>query len=103
MRVGVDIGGTLTDAVHVDGVGPATVAKARTTPGEIARGLLDALRVLGGDRAGTERIALVTTEGFREQTNLAFAARGRDGAGPGALGAIRRLGAGGGGFGARET
>ncbi len=102
MRVGVDIGGTLTDAVHVDGVGPATVAKARTTPGEIARGLLDALRVLG-DRAGTERIVLVTTEGFRGQTNPALAARGRDGAGPGALGAIRLLGAGGGGFGARET
>jgi N-methylhydantoinase A len=93
LRVGVDIGGTFTDAVHVDGVGRATVAKTRTTPDAIARGFLDALQVLG-ERAGTDpaaiaylahgttiatnaivqgrtaRIALVTTEGFRDTLEI---------------------------------
>ena len=93
VRVGVDIGGTFTDAVHVDGAGRATVAKTRTTPGEIARGFLDALQVLG-ERAGTDpaaiaylahgttiatnaivqartaRVALVTTEGFRDTLEI---------------------------------
>ena len=93
MRVGVDIGGTFTDAVVVDGAGTATVAKTRTTPDAIATGFLDALAALA-ERGGTEpgaiaylahgttiatnaivqgrtaRIALVTTAGFRDTLEI---------------------------------
>ena len=43
-RIGVDIGGTFTDVALVDDVsGAIGVAKALTTPGDFARGVLDAL------------------------------------------------------------
>jgi N-methylhydantoinase A len=91
--VGVDIGGTFTDAVVLDGDGRVTVAKTRTTPEAIASGFLDALAVLA-ERAGTRpeavaylahgttiatnaivqartaRVALVTTAGFRDTLEI---------------------------------
>jgi N-methylhydantoinase A/oxoprolinase/acetone carboxylase beta subunit len=42
-RIGVDIGGTFTDCVVVDAAGRRTIAKSRTTPGELELGVLDAL------------------------------------------------------------
>ena len=55
MLLGVDVGGTFTDAVLVDG-GRLVTAKAPTTPDDQSRGVLDAvaaaLRAAGDRRAG---------------------------------------------------
>ncbi len=93
MRVGVDIGGTFTDAVGVASDGRAFVAKTRSTPGDIDRGFVDAMAALG-ERSGlpadqvaylahgttvatnaivegrTARVALVTTAGFRDTVEI---------------------------------
>src|ERR1700674_2004565 len=46
--VGVDIGGTFTDCVVVDADGRITTAKAPSTPGNFAEGMLEALRGAAG-------------------------------------------------------
>jgi N-methylhydantoinase A len=86
VKAATDIGGTFTDLVAVDGeTGAITVAKASTTPDQLARGVLDAIQASGVRLAGlselvhgttvvinalTERsgarIAVVTTAGFRD-------------------------------------
>jgi N-methylhydantoinase A len=47
LYVGVDIGGTFTDLVVMDGDGSVATAKAPTTPGELEQGVIDALTVYG--------------------------------------------------------
>lgn len=42
---GIDVGGTFTDCVVVDSEGAVTVAKSSSTPGDFARGMLDAMAV----------------------------------------------------------
>ena len=86
MRVGVDIGGTFTDVVVFDEAnGSVTLAKALSTPTELARGVLDALHKSGVPLRDTDslihgstvvinaviersgaRTALLTTLGFRD-------------------------------------
>src|SRR3954466_7740089 len=56
MLLGVDVGGTFTDAVLVDG-GRLVTAKAPTTPEDQSRGVLDAVRAAlraAGDRDAAE-------------------------------------------------
>src|SRR6266852_6159038 len=86
MRIGVDIGGTFTDVVVFDETqGTLTLAKALSTPRELARGVRDALlrsaaplertdSLIHGstvvvnavvERTGA-RTALLTTRGFRD-------------------------------------
>ena len=86
MRVGVDIGGTFTDVVVFDDSrGAVTLAKALSTPAELARGVQDALSKSGVsldqatslihgstivinaiiERSGA-KTALLTTKGFRD-------------------------------------
>jgi N-methylhydantoinase A len=88
-RVGVDIGGTFTDAVMLDGDARLVVAKVRTTPDELSHGFLDGLDALGKGGASiapeigylvhgttvatnalvqkrTARVGLITTAGFRD-------------------------------------
>jgi N-methylhydantoinase A len=86
LRVAVDIGGTFTDAVVFDeGKGSLVLAKALSTPAELARGVLDGLTkasvrfsevssLIHGstvvinaiiERQGA-KTALVTTKGFRD-------------------------------------
>jgi N-methylhydantoinase A len=86
MRVAVDIGGTFTDVVVFDeATGSLSLAKALSTPTELARGVLDGLHkarvpladvstLIHGstvvvnaiiERQGA-RTALVTTKGFRD-------------------------------------
>jgi len=84
-RVGVDVGGTFTDAVSVDAAGQITVAKTLTTPDDLSQGTLAALGELAGDlgeldavvhgttlvtnaliERNTPPIGLITTEGFRD-------------------------------------
>ncbi len=45
---GIDIGGTFTDCVIVDGEGAVTTAKSPSTPHDFARGVQDALKAAGG-------------------------------------------------------
>ena len=86
MRIGVDIGGTFTDVVVFDEEsGEVTLAKALTTPSELARGVQEGLARTGAplgeasllihgstvvvnaiiERKGA-KTALVTTRGFRD-------------------------------------
>jgi len=68
-RIGIDVGGTFTDLVAVDGAGRVTFAKAPSTPRDPSLGVLDGLerlaRALGLDRRAllerTERIVHGTT------------------------------------------
>lgn len=92
--VGVDIGGTFTDAVAVGGDGLLRTAKALTTPGVLAEGVLSAVDGLDidlsdvdsfvhGTTAGLNaflerrgaRVALLTTAGFRDVYEIGRANR----------------------------
>lgn len=94
MRVGVDIGGTFTDAVAIDDDGNIRTAKALTTPGRLHDGVLVALEQVGvdwetletlthGTTAGLNaflerrgaKVALLTTKGFRDVYELGRANR----------------------------
>jgi N-methylhydantoinase A len=93
-RVGVDIGGTFTDAVAVGDDGRERATKVPSTPGHLARGVLDAVARLGidagdldgfvhGTTAGLNalverrgaRVALITTAGFRDVYEIGRANR----------------------------
>src|SRR5947209_13773988 len=93
MLLGVDVGGTFTDAVIVSGDGAVHTAKVPTTPGEQERGVLAAVQLVL-ERAGargeqvtrfahgmtvatnallegkTARTALIATEGFTDLIEL---------------------------------
>ena len=94
VRVGVDIGGTFTDAVAIDADGEIRSAKALTTPGKLHEGVMEAIDQLDIDWSGLEaithgttaglnaflerrgaRTALVTTKGFRDVYELGRANR----------------------------
>ncbi len=64
MRLGIDTGGTYTDAVVVDTEGPRVLAKAKslTTKGDLSRGVMAAIDKLPPETLkGVEHVALSTT------------------------------------------
>ena len=97
MRIGVDIGGTFTDLVAVEGAGMLYTAKTPSTPSDPSQAVLDGLALLADhigqplavllaqttvfihgttvatnlllERKGA-RLAMVTTEGFRDILEL---------------------------------
>src|SRR4051812_26333931 len=94
VRVGVDIGGTFTDAVAVDAEGRARSAKALSTPHNLSAGVVQAGSGLDVEPASVEsfvhgttaglnaflerrgaRVALLTTAGFRDVYELGRANR----------------------------
>ena len=98
--VGVDVGGTFTDAVLVGADGRLTIAKVATRPSDIASGLVDALRTVlarasvapgavsylaHGTTTATNaivqrrfaRTALITNEGFRDVLEIGTQMRPR--------------------------
>jgi N-methylhydantoinase A/oxoprolinase/acetone carboxylase beta subunit len=48
MYLGIDIGGTFTDLVLMDDDGNISTSKAPTTPGELEKGVFDAVAVVAG-------------------------------------------------------
>ena len=85
MRIAVDIGGTFTDLVAVDGERQVYRSKSLTTPDDLSRAIQDCLSIAGLDVAGAEffvhgstvtinavlerkgaRTGLITTKGFRD-------------------------------------
>jgi N-methylhydantoinase A len=101
--VGVDIGGTFTDCVVIDESGTVTTAKAPSTPGDFAAGMIDAIAAaaakLGlaparlyeqvallshGTTVGTNavvqkrgaRIGLITTKGHNDVIHIMRGSRG---------------------------
>jgi N-methylhydantoinase A len=97
-RVGVDIGGTFTDAVLIDDRGRVHIAKARTTPGDPAAGFIDSLDRLEGAGAPNDirylahgttiatnaivqcrlaSVALVTNAGFADMLEIGTQQRKR--------------------------
>ena len=104
-HIGVDIGGTFTDAVAIDEGGKLYRAKAQTTPADYTAGILAALdglaaevgapleELLGSTRLfvnGTTivtnavaelaglRVGVITTRGFRDTLRIARSARTND-------------------------
>ncbi len=98
MLLGVDVGGTFTDAVLVGEDSAVHTAKVPTTPGEQARGVLEAVQLVlerAGAQAGdvhrfahgmtvttnallegqTARTALIATDGFTDVIELGRQAR----------------------------
>ena len=103
---GLDIGGTFTDCVLIDEKGELTIAKAPSTPGNFAKGviaaieraaakvdlelpqLLDAIRVLAhGTTVGTNaiiqrrgaKVGLITTKGHNDIIHIMRGSRGLQG------------------------
>jgi N-methylhydantoinase A len=78
--VGVDIGGTFTDCVVVDGDGRVTTAKAPSTPGNFAEGMIEALRAAAGQLGMTLgdlcRSTAVLSHGTTVGTNALVQKRG---------------------------
>ena len=103
IQIGVDVGGTFTDAVAVTSAGEVVMAKASSTPGDPGRGIMESLRLLAATaglllpellgrtsdikhgstiatnavltRSGA-RVGLITTKGF-EDTAFIMRAIGR--------------------------
>lgn len=62
--VGVDIGGTFTDCVIIDESGTVTTAKAPSTPGNFAQGMIDAIG------SAAEKLGLTAGELYEQVTLL---------------------------------
>jgi N-methylhydantoinase A len=100
VRAGVDVGGTFTDGVLLDGDYRLHIAKVATTPGDLTAGFLEALEDLGrqagvspgeigylvhGSTVATNalvqrkiaRVGLVTTAGFRDLLEIGTQQRSR--------------------------
>jgi N-methylhydantoinase A len=69
--VGIDIGGTGTDCVVVDGAGEVTLGKAFSTPPDFSTGILNALEVAARELGVTRAQLLAGTTLFLHSTTVA--------------------------------
>jgi N-methylhydantoinase A len=47
-RIGIDVGGTFTDLVAIDGAGQTTIAKSPSTPADQSIGVVEGFEALAG-------------------------------------------------------
>ena len=59
--MGIDIGGTFTDTVVVDDQGQLRTYKTESTPGDLATGVMEGLRLAAEDLGLTPRQVLLNT------------------------------------------
>lgn len=71
LYVGIDTGGTFTDAVVMDQLGNVQTAKAPTTPGELEKGVFGALELIAAERGESVDGVLAQTESFGYGTTQA--------------------------------
>lgn len=71
LYVGLDVGGTFTDLVVMDGDGRSWSAKAPTTPGQLEQGVLEALGSFARDRGTSLEDVLVRVASFGHGTTQA--------------------------------
>src|SRR5574341_1011062 len=69
-RVAIDVGGTHTDAVAVNGLGELLIAKAETTPEDLTRGVLASCSKLAAHAGKTLQEFLAETELFLHGTTV---------------------------------
>ena len=78
--IGIDIGGTFTDAVAADGRGTLTGTKTPSTPPDFAQGIFDVLNELAASLGLTrEELLRQTTYISRDDRSTQCAAYGRRG------------------------
>lgn len=68
--IGVDIGGTCTDCIVVDGSGGAVFDKTFSTPPDFSRGIIDGIALLAARMGLTERDLLADTGLFLHSTTV---------------------------------
>lgn len=69
--IGVDVGGTFTDAVAVDEAGNVTLAKSISTPSDIGEGVLNSVELVAEQLGMDLRSFLVNTRLFLHSTTVA--------------------------------
>ena len=69
--IGVDVGGTFTDVVGIDGDGRTRLAKAASTPADQSEGVLDGIAALAGRLGLTAAALLATTDRIVHGTTVA--------------------------------
>src|SRR5512138_536420 len=70
-RIGIDVGGTFTDLVAVDGRGALTIAKCASTPPDPSEGLITGLGLLAAELGTSLRDLLAHTETIVHGTTVA--------------------------------
>jgi N-methylhydantoinase A len=70
-RIGIDVGGTFTDLVAVDGRGRTTIAKSPTTPADPSIGVLEGLEALAAALGTTRARLLARTRRIVHGTTVA--------------------------------
>jgi N-methylhydantoinase A len=70
-RIGIDVGGTFTDLVAVDGTGGVTIAKSSSTPGDQSVGVMDGLEQLAASLGLSRAVMLERTERIVHGTTVA--------------------------------
>ena len=69
--IGIDIGGTFTDTVVVDDQGQLRIYKTESTPGNLAAGVLEGVRLASEDLGLSPRELLSATSYFSHGTTVA--------------------------------
>ncbi|HEV2056543.1 MAG TPA: hydantoinase/oxoprolinase family protein [Methylomirabilota bacterium] len=70
-RIGVDVGGTFTDLVAVDGEGRVVIAKSASTPEDPSIGVMDGLGLLAAELGADVRSLLAATDLIVHGTTVA--------------------------------
>lgn len=76
MRIGIDVGGTFTDLIGIDGDGNVTVRKTHTTPADPSEGVVTGIGKLLAAAGATARDAELVVHGTTIGTNALLTRNG---------------------------